>query len=73
MARCHQVNQAKSGPAIFNSRKDKYRLIKDIEENNGKKMIIKSLPNSFYNAELNNLLSLTFRKQLIFSGFMSHM
>ncbi|WP_274540014.1 MULTISPECIES: isochorismatase family protein [Xenorhabdus] len=47
--------------------------MKELEANKEEKIITKSLPSSFYNTELSDLLSLASRKQLILAGFMSHM
>ncbi|CBJ83496.1 putative isochorismatase hydrolase [Xenorhabdus bovienii str. Jollieti] len=69
----HVVHHAKPGSAIFDPTTDKASLIKDVEANTEEEIVTKSLPSSFYNTELSDLLSLTSRKQLVLAGFMSHM
>ncbi|MBD2783204.1 cysteine hydrolase [Xenorhabdus sp. DI] len=69
----HVVHHAKPGSVVFDPTTDKASLIKDVEANSEEEIITKSLPSSFYNTELGDLLSLTSRKQLVLAGFMSHM
>ncbi|PHM61659.1 cysteine hydrolase family protein [Xenorhabdus ishibashii] len=69
----HVVHHAKPGSVVFDPNTNNTNLIKDVEANNEEEVITKSLPSSFYNTELCDLLSLTSRKQLVLAGFMSHM
>ncbi|MCC8381768.1 cysteine hydrolase family protein [Xenorhabdus sp. PB30.3] len=69
----HVVHHAKVGSALFDPATDNVHFIQGVEASSEEYIITKSLPDSFYNTPLNELLSLTHRNQLILAGFMSHM
>ena len=69
----HILHKASSASSVFNCESDMSNVIETLQPSDNEYVIHKTMPNSFFNTELEELLQLTGRKQIIIAGFMSHM
>lgn len=69
----HVLHKASASSAVFNCESKLSDVVSILQPKNDEQVIHKSLPNSFFNTKLAELLDSTERKQLIIAGFMSHM
>ena len=69
----HILHKASSASPVFNCDSRLSDAVDVMKPNDNETMIYKTLPNSFFNTELEELLQLTGRNQLIVLGLMSHM
>ncbi|MFA1563115.1 isochorismatase family protein [Aliivibrio fischeri] len=69
----HILQKASSTSSVFNCDSPLSDAVDCIKPNDNETVIHKTLPNSFFKTDLEEMLHLTGRKQLIILGFMSHM
>lgn len=69
----HILHKASSASPVFNCDSSLSDSIDVVKPNDNETVVHKTLPNSFFNTDLEEMLHLTGRKQLIILGFMSHM
>lgn len=69
----HILHKASEASSVFNCESEMSCVIPSLSPKDSEIIVNKSLPNSFFNTELEELLKLTGRTQVIISGFMSHM
>lgn len=69
----HILHKASSSSPIFNCDSPLSHAVDMVKPNDIETVVEKTLPNSFFNTDLEEMLHLTGRKQLIILGFMSHM
>ena len=69
----HVVHHGAPGGGVFDPQGPSSEIAPDVAAREGEEIVIKALPNSFTNTNLNELLSATGRKEIILVGFMTHM
>ncbi|MGY3961841.1 isochorismatase family protein [Aeromonas popoffii] len=69
----HILHKASSASPVFNCDSPLSDAVDVVKPNDNETVVHKTLPNSFFNTDLEEMLQLTGRKQLIILGFMSHM
>ncbi|NAW85736.1 isochorismatase family protein [Photobacterium halotolerans] len=69
----HVLHKASSASPVFNCESKMSDVIQLVKPSEDEQIVHKTLPNSFFNTELEELIRLTGRKQIIVAGFMSHM
>ncbi|MDW6092841.1 isochorismatase family protein [Vibrio rhizosphaerae] len=69
----HILHKASAASPVFNCESRLSDVIDAVKPTDNETVIHKTLPNSFFKTELEELLALTGRQQLIIAGFMSHM
>jgi nicotinamidase-related amidase len=69
----HIQHKASAVSPVFNCDSRLSDAADVVKPNDDETVIHKTLPNSFFNTDLEALLELTGRKQLVIAGFMSHM
>jgi len=69
----HVIHHGKTGGAAFDPETSNVNIIPELKPVEGEAVVVKRLPNVFAKTGLAEKLHKTNRKQLVFSGFMSHM
>ncbi|WCN07509.1 cysteine hydrolase family protein [Marinomonas mediterranea] len=69
----HVVHKASAASPVFNCESDMSNVVDQLQPTEDEQIIPKTMPSSFFNTNLGELLHLTGRIQLIVAGFMSHM
>ncbi|MGF1873535.1 cysteine hydrolase family protein [Photobacterium indicum] len=69
----HVLHKASSASPVFNCDSEMSCVIPMVAPTDSEQIVNKTLPNSFFNTDLEELLQLTGRKQVLIAGFMSHM
>ncbi|BCB44989.1 isochorismatase [Vibrio alginolyticus] len=69
----HILHKASSTSPVFNCDSPLSDAVDVVKPNDNETVVHKTLPNSFFNTDLEDVLQLTGRKQIIILGFMSHM
>lgn len=69
----HVLHKASSISPVFNCDSEMPCVIPMVAPTDSEQIINKTLHNSFFNTDLEELLELTGRKQVLIAGFMSHM
>jgi len=69
----HVVHHAKPGSALFDPEREWVNIIDGVQPQSGEAVVIKSLPNAFAATTLDAEIKKTGRKQLIITGFATHM
>lgn len=69
----HVLHKASAASPVFNCQSEMSDVIGLLQPTEDEQVIHKTMPNSFFKTNLEELLQLTGRKQLIIAGFMSHM
>lgn len=69
----HVLHHGSAGGSLFNPENKMVNMIPEIEPLEDEPIVIKRLPNAFKNTNLDDIIALTDRTQLVLCGFMSHM
>lgn len=69
----HIVHHGRPGAALFNPESAMVEIVPELLPNPGETVVTKGLPNAFARTNLQELLQATGCKELIVSGFMSHL
>ena len=69
----HVLHKSSATSPVFNCESHLSDVVSHLEPTEDEQVVHKTMPNSFFNTNLEELLQLTGRKQLIIAGFMSHM
>ncbi|CAM3802310.1 Streptothricin hydrolase [Vibrio aerogenes CECT 7868] len=69
----HVVHHAAPGSKVFHPQTEMAGIVEPLCPADNETIVIKSMPNSFFNTGLENLLKSTGRKELVIAGLMSHM
>lgn len=69
----HIVHHGQDNDKIFDPLSSKVEIIDTLQPLDDEKTIVKMHPNTFYDTELQALITSAGKQQIIFAGFMSHM
>lgn len=69
----HVVHHTQPGAPIFDPDGPMSKIIEEVKPVDNERVIVKHLPSAFVNTELKQFLDATGKKELIISGFMTHM
>ena len=69
----HIVHHGQDNDKIFDPLSSKVEIIDSLQPLDDEKTIVKMHPNTFYDTELQTLITSVGKQQIIFAGFMSHM